>query len=163
SYADQRKDDLAIADYDKAIGLDAKYLDAYVNRGRAFARRKDYDRALADFDAATGINPDNVRARYNRAEAYEAKNDFSRAVEDYDALTRLQPSNAGIWNGRCWARAVIGADLDGALADCNESLRLKPDVANTIDSRALVNLKRGDLDAALADYDRALSIDPRLP
>ena len=74
----------------------------------------------------------------------------------------MQPTNAGVWNSRCWARAIVGANLTAALDDCNESLRLKPDVANTIDSRALVKLKLGDLDAALADYDKALGLNPKL-
>ena len=33
--------------------------------------------------------------------------------------------------------------------------------ANTIDSRALVYLKLGDLDKALADYEAALKLNPK--
>ena len=52
--------------------------------------------------------------------------------------------------------AATGAD------GLNESLRLRPDDANTIDSRALVYLKLGDLDKALADYEAALKLNPKL-
>ena len=45
--------------------------------------------------------------------------------------------------------------LEQALADCNESLRLKSD-PYTFDSRGLVHLKMGRYDAAIADYDAVL-------
>lgn len=44
-------------------------------------------------------------------------------------------------------------ELNAAPIDCNESLRLKPDVANTIDSRALIQFKLGEFDKAIANYD----------
>jgi tetratricopeptide (TPR) repeat protein len=53
-------------------------------------------------------------------------------------------------------------ELNAALIDCNESLRLKPDVANTIDSRALIQFKLGEFDKAIADYDLALKLNPKL-
>jgi len=81
--------------------------------------------------------------------------DFSKAIQ-------LDSSKASPFNGRCWVRAVLGRDLSLALADCNESLRLRPDNAKTFDSRALVELKLGLLNKALADYDSALKINPRL-
>src|SRR5215471_8613239 len=39
--------------------------------------------------------------------------------------------NAEVFNARCWARAIAGRDLQQALADCGESLRLRPNDANT--------------------------------
>ena len=36
---------------------------------------------------------------------------------------------------RCLARAVMGRELPQALADCNESLRLSPNDAGTLDAR----------------------------
>lgn len=57
---------------------------------------------------------------------------------------------------RSWARAVWGRQLDLALADCNESLRLRPNDANTVNSRGLVQFRRNDFRAAFADYDAAV-------
>ena len=50
-----------------------------------------------------------------------------------------------------------GKDLNGALADCNESLRLQPNDGNTLNSRGLVELKLGAFDAAIADYSAAVA------
>ena len=45
-------------------------------------------------------------------------------------------------------------DLPQALADCDESLRLGPGNANTLDSRGFVYLRLDRLNEAIAEYDR---------
>jgi tetratricopeptide (TPR) repeat protein len=47
-----------------------------------------------------------------------------------------------------------------AVADCDESLRLKPDVANTLENRGFAYLKMGEYGRAIADYDAGLRLDP---
>jgi tetratricopeptide (TPR) repeat protein len=68
-----------------------------------------------------------------------------------------------VFNARCWTRAIAGRELQQALADCGESLRLRPNEANTHDSLAFTHLKLGDLDRALAEYNTALGLNSRLP
>jgi tetratricopeptide (TPR) repeat protein len=65
-----------------------------------------------------------------------------------------------VWNGRCWTRAIVG-ELQAALADCNEALRLKPDVTATLDSRGLIYLKMGQWDSGIDDYRSALRVNPK--
>jgi tetratricopeptide (TPR) repeat protein len=67
---------------------------------------------------------------------------------------------ATAYNGRCWDRALMKQDLDKALADCNQALRIAPKDPDALDSRALVHLRRGELDLALADYDAAIKAQP---
>ena len=52
--------------------------------------------------------------------------------------------------------------MTAALADCNESLRLRAGSANALDSRGFTHLKLGDLNRSVADYDAALQINPQL-
>jgi tetratricopeptide (TPR) repeat protein len=58
-------------------------------------------------------------------------------------------------------RALLG-ELQPALADCNEAIRLGSDAAATFDSRALIYLKMRNWSAAIADYSSALQINPQL-
>jgi hypothetical protein len=60
---------------------------------------------------------------------------------------------------RCWARGLAGRDLAEGLADCDESLRLRPGDGNTLNSRGLVQFKLGALDRAMADYDAAVRLN----
>jgi len=58
-------------------------------------------------------------------------------------------------------RAILG-QLQEALADCEQSLRMRPNDPYTLDSRALTYLKLGNPDAAITDYDAALGAKPEL-
>jgi len=49
------------------------------------------------------------------------------------------------------------------MADCNEAIRLEPDVAAAFDSRGLTYLKLGQWALAITDYNAALRLDPKLP
>ncbi|PMZ18080.1 tetratricopeptide repeat protein, partial [Pseudomonas sp. FW306-02-F08-AA] len=85
---------------------------------------------------------------------YFDAHDFARALDDYDRALKANASYSGVFNARCMTRAILGR-LQDALADCEQSLRMRPDDPSTLDSRAFVHLKQGDLDAAIADYDAA--------
>ena len=61
----------------------------------------------------------------------------------------------------CWTRAIVG-DLEAALADCDEANRLKPNYIYALDSCGFTYLKMGKFLQAIADYDAALKIDPRI-
>ena len=63
-------------------------------------------------------------------------------------------------NNRCWDKALLGQDLDQALADCNAALRLRQGDPTILDSRGLAHLRRGELDKAIADYDAVLKLRP---
>ena len=90
-----------------------------------------------------------------------------RLQPKYDEVVRLQPELQSewkraletAWNERCWTRAIVG-QLQSALANCNEALRLQPNVAAIFDSRAFAYLKMGQWNAAIADYNSALRLEP---
>ena len=103
-----------------------------------------------------------------RGTAYAIKGDRERAMADYREAIRRDsiPLDAGmreplLLNDRCWARAIAMIDLDAALADCNEALKLRPDFSPARDSRAFLHLKRGELKDAIADYDAVLKESPQ--
>ncbi len=56
----------------------------------------------------------------------------------FDDLARLLEIGEQVFDAygnRCYVRAIAGRDLPLALADCNEALRLKPNEADTMNSR----------------------------
>ena len=62
--------DKAIADFNAAIQINANYGEAYINRGLAWVKKRDYDRGLADFTAATRDEKFAFLAFNNRANIY---------------------------------------------------------------------------------------------
>jgi tetratricopeptide (TPR) repeat protein len=105
-----------------------------------------------------------------RGTAHARSGDRSRAQADHREAIRLNsvPIDAGErevphYNDRCWARAVAMIDLDAALADCNEALKLRPDFVPALDSRAFVHMRQQRFRDAVSDYDAALKASPKDP
>ena len=160
--AEQGQHARAIADFGRALRIDANNTDALAERGAVHQQRGAFDLAVRDYDAALAIDPRHPLAAYRRDQALQARVDQVR--ETIDQLTELitrEPQNAEALNNRCWIRAVNDEDVHAALADCDAALRLDPQYAAALDSRGLVHLKRGEYQAALADYEAALAIEPR--
>ncbi|MEO8397207.1 MAG: tetratricopeptide repeat protein, partial [Chloroflexota bacterium] len=53
-------------------------------------------------------------------------------------------------------------DLDGALVDYDEAIRLIPRFTYAYHDRGITRNDKGDLDGALADFDKAIQLDPKL-
>jgi len=51
-------------------------------------------------------------------------------------------------------------DLNGALADCNEAIKLDPNLDTAYELRGNVEDDKGDSDAALVDYTTAIKLNP---
>jgi len=81
-----------------------------------------------------------------------------------------QSINSGKWKGRHLAafynnRAAAyheQGDLDRAIADLSEAIRLDPKLAMAFNNRGAAYNEQGDNDRAIADYNEAIRIDPKL-
>jgi tetratricopeptide (TPR) repeat protein len=69
------------------------------------------------------------------------------------------PDHAGAFNNRGNARRDKG-DLDGALQDLTEAIRLKPGCADAFHNRGNARIAKGDLDGALPDFTKAIRLKP---
>src|SRR6185295_2735131 len=114
AYAAKGDFDLAISDYDVAIKLNPAFAKPFNNRGVALQKKGEYDRAIKDFDEAIKLQPDYARAFANRGEVNQKRHDYQKAAQDYGEAIRLAPNLEAVWNGRCWARAILG-ELQPAL------------------------------------------------
>jgi len=154
--------DRAFLDYAKAIDVDPKHALAYVGRGFILRVRGDPDGAIADYTKAIEVDPNHALPYIRRAEAYRDKNDVDRGFADYAKALEIDPTSAAAYNSRCRFRAATNHDLPLALSDCDDAVRLAPNKPIMIGSRGLVYLRLGRLDEAIADFDEALKINPKL-
>jgi tetratricopeptide (TPR) repeat protein len=99
-------------------------------------------------------------AYYNRANARLQKGEYRKAIDDYSKAIDHDPQNASALHERCFARAVIGVDLEDALSDCNESLRIRPNDSETLGGRGFVYLRLQFYRTAIRDYNAALEFKP---
>ena len=161
-----REPKAASNDVDRALTLKPDYIDALVRRAEYRRSRQDTAAALADLDAADRVATKEADVRLTLATLYGSLDRPAQTITQTDlwiAVHEQDPRVGQAYNERCWARAVLGQELDQALHDCNAGLRLYPHAPQLLDSRGLVNLRRNQLDKAIADYNEALKIDPKIP
>jgi hypothetical protein len=117
------------------------------------------DPTIKEMTRRIAVNRNDQDAYFKRGRTYAIKHAYALAVRDFDEVIRLHPDGE-TYNNRCWTRAALG-DLQGALKDCDEALRLKPGLAIALDSRGLVDLKLGRSADAIKDYSASIDKDPR--
>ena len=113
----------SIKDYDKAIKLDAKYIDAYYNRATSKTYIKDYKGAIADYDKAIELKPDFLKAFTNRGVAKLKSNDLKGAIQDFDSAIKLDPTNSSAYFMRGQVKMQSG-ETDAGCGDLSKSKEL---------------------------------------
>jgi superkiller protein 3 len=144
----------------KAVELNPKYPDLHYHLACVLEKKGDHTRAAAEFEAALVLNSRYSRAliglgllRY-RAEERNAGIELIRKAIDcepgYSAI--LYRDALAAHNSRSWDRALeLLEDLgDTNVDDISYHFRLGKD-----------HYRRGDYEVAAADFERALSIQPR--
>jgi tetratricopeptide (TPR) repeat protein len=145
-----------LADLDAALKLDPKNPDAIAEKAEQLAADGHYKGARQLYDDAIKAAPDEDYYRLRRAVLTFKLGDTDEARKAFQEF-RADAKSASELNRLCWAKATAGILLDSALEDCREALKREQDTGAYLDSLALVELRLGSVDAAIADYSRAIS------
>lgn len=82
-----------------------------------------------------------------------------RAIDKLTELINRHPKDACYYGGRADVWEHLG-ELDIALGDHNEAIRLDPNAAHYY-NRGILWRQKGEYDKAIADYNEGLRIDPK--
>ena len=156
----------AMADFEKAIALDPGQTDARFARAMLRLGNKDREGAQADLDLLDKTLAPQAQLRLAMSSVYLRIEQPARAIVQLNQWLPAHPDEVkrhSALNGRCWARALLGVELDKALDDCNDAIDAEPRNAAYLDSRGWVHLRLGQNREAIADFDRALALRPAMP
>src|SRR5450631_4847625 len=132
---------------------------AYALRGLAYLDRGDIAHAIADLNQATALAPDFAPAYQNRGNAWYARGNYGQAMADYDTAIKLDPNSPSPYVSRAAVRRDLGY-VDGALEDYQKAISLGADRATPYSGRGQIYLRQQDYSRAIADFDRAVRLDP---
>lgn len=104
--------------------------------------------------------PGNPSLLIRLANLHAQSGNHQAAVDLWSRLIVAAPENAELYTARCRQRFVWGKQLRSALADCNEAVGKSPENYVPLELRGSVYLRLKDFDAAIADYDAALALNP---
>jgi len=156
----QRKYDEAVAEFDKAIAIDAKYGKAYYMKGYALTRLKRYAEAAQSYEKVLEINPGDSKAIFALGKLYEAQGEGKKAISLYEKALEADPGNAK-------AAYSIGAVYVGwdaytnAVDAFNKAVNIDStyDLAYTGLGTSLLEL--GKVGEAVDKLKKAISLDPK--
>lgn len=78
----------SVGEFEKAILIDPRKADAYVNLGYAYHMSMDYDKAIEVFEQAREYDPDNEVLNENLLSVYETKGGSLASLSDYEGAVR---------------------------------------------------------------------------
>jgi tetratricopeptide (TPR) repeat protein len=110
-------------------------------------------------DQLVAAYPNDERAHFNLGGWYFGQQDFPKAIEHYRKATEINPSYSGAWNILGYAYRQ-NADFANAEKAFQKYIELIPGDPNPYDSYAELLLKMGRFDEAIAQYRKALAIEP---
>ncbi len=173
--------DDALADYDAAIRLRPKYVEAYYDRALAFDQSGQLDRAITQYSQTihliTAIEAAKLAASVpypepvdemepalegsflNRGILYAKQANYKLAMADFDQAVKLEPDNAKSYDNRGHTRLLSG-DNRGAIADYDRAVQLDPHNANAFYNLGAARYFAGDYQGAAGDWRRALEVAP---
>jgi tetratricopeptide (TPR) repeat protein len=140
--------------------INPQYVDAYNNRGMAYAAKGNYDQAISDFNKTIEINPVYVDAYNNRGNVYYSKGRYDRAILDYTKAIEINPRKADFYYNRGTAYAAKG-EYDRAISDFNKAIEINPQEAGTYNNRGNAYYAKGIYDRAISDYTKTIEINPQ--
>jgi serine/threonine protein kinase/Tfp pilus assembly protein PilF len=145
--------------YSVCVSQEPDFFAAWLNRGLAWCRKKDYAAALADLDKAIEQEPGRADSYLDRALARQGLGDAPGALADLTCALERGTRLTRLYFLRARVRRSLG-DLTGAALDENEGMNREPTEASSYVSRGMFRLKK-DPWGALADFERALQLEPR--
>lgn len=147
-----RKFDLAIERYDRAIALDPEYVEAYNNRGSTRRRKGDLDGAIADYGAVIRLRPTSEAGYYNRGVTWQRKGDAEAALSDLAVAIR---------QGQAELQAREQDRSGSVITKAHRRLQAQIDLrdAYRAQARSLVDL--GKYQEAIASLDAGIAVGDR--
>ncbi|MFN9671547.1 MAG: tetratricopeptide repeat protein, partial [Microcystis sp.] len=95
----------------KAINIDPRYAEAYLNRGFLYDEQGKPDLALSDYNQALNINPREAQAYANRGVLYYSRQEREKAIRDFRQAAELsrQQGNAALYEKIMELLRLLGA------------------------------------------------------
>lgn len=164
-YMEMGREDAACADYSSALDYDKDNQEALLMRAYIYMRKHDYRPAEADYRHLLQLDPSDFNGRLGLAtlEQREGRPGNALAILDgilsdlKDAAASMETNErrATVYVARAGVEQDLG-QLDLALADLDEAVRLHPSLAEAYLVRGQIYLAQEKKEPARRDFEQAI-------
>jgi tetratricopeptide (TPR) repeat protein len=150
----------AMSEMQLAVQMDPDYYNAYIQMGVISAAQRN-PMAVEFYRNALEISPTSIEALYNLGMYYQQSGQDRMAINTYSALLTVDPMYFDAhYNIACIYTDKIDSAQKG-MENFNLAIRDNPSEPRGYFGRGKCYEKLGDLNAASADYKKALELDPQ--
>jgi tetratricopeptide (TPR) repeat protein len=149
---------------ERVIALKPDLPDAHYTLGLAYARLNQDTQAEAEFRKVVELAPQNSQAHFNLAKVYLRAGKKDEAAREQETFKKLWDRQAADRAAEGTARELyLAGDFAGALQEYGRLAELNPLSGRFQLGRGLCFLKLGRKEDALAAFQKAAELDPKLP
>lgn len=142
--------------YQRALELNSKHGDSWLNLGNTYTHLNRYEEAEKAYThCLTCKIVDSSYVYCNRAQARRYLHDFSGALDDYCIAIKINPSVASFFVARGNLQLYLNAPLQ-AIVDYTQAINLKSDYVEAYYNRALAYQSVKNVAAAKQDLQKVL-------
>ncbi len=151
--------------YLESLNLNPHNTDSRLALGLSFANRGQLDEAEAAFMEIPEDDPGYNRALFCLGGVYAVRGDFTAAIDLFRRSLTVGESddyfeaNVHLNVGRAY---FFQEDYDAAIGELQTALRIDPSNTDAVVHLGNIKVRRGDIEGALRDFERALELDPSL-
>ncbi len=135
----------------------------YGNRANYYRDNKMFSEALADYNKTLSLDANQAQAYNSRARLFfdlaNSRDTLMLALSDYNKAIELDSTDGEFRVNRGATYARLG-DLNNAIKDLDNGIRLKPDHAVGFLNRSIMLQSVGNLKGALQDIESYLALKP---
>jgi len=147
----------ALADFDKAISLDSKNVEAFVNRGAVYYKLRSYPLAKEDFVAAIKLNPAQPEALNNLGLIATNNREWKNAIFYFDRILNSNPADPLALNNKGYV--LIQTNILGEAKKLIErALEAQPDNGYALRNLGLYYQKNNEPENALNEMNKAIEL-----
>lgn len=185
-YESYGEDAKALADYNKAIALNARIAEPYNGRANILLKKGDLEKALLDYNKALELDSQMMPAYDGRAAIYLIKGELDKSLDDLDKALALAPNSPttilqrgmilglkGYWFAaadnlkaaielNANASSPYVRSLSASLADLDKHLAANPKSGKALAVRGLIKMFQNREPEAVEDFKKAFALEPAL-
>jgi tetratricopeptide (TPR) repeat protein len=142
---------------------DSKQFWAHNALGIGLLNTSQYQKACLSFEDAISIRSDFIEAYFNLAKAQKSLEKYEDAVISYSKCISLNSNYADAYNNRGTIYLQNLKELEKALSDFKNFLKIQPNSWNSFYNIANCYSELKEYEEAIKHYDRALELNPNNP
>jgi protein O-mannosyl-transferase len=151
--------DEALKQFQKALEINPKYVEARGNLAAALFQKGQVDDAVAQYKRTLEISPNYAPANYNLGLALFQEGQVGEAIAQYKRAVQINPYYPDAHNNLGNALLQKG-QVDEALDQFKKALEINPNYVDAHNNLGNALLQKGQVDDAVGQYKKALEINP---